>query len=367
MRTMTKGAAALMVLLAVASSALSAQATARWYIGTYSHELLVWDEASESVVDRIEMSNFIPADIVVSEGKDRLYVRDASGQGIEVVDVVAGEVIDEIRLTEDSVSVRINAFAPHPSGRTAVMHLMRYTKHIDRYAIEGPFIVEYDLESKQVTDTIPHPDGRTPDNPGYNPGFRYSPDGETLYFFMNDIVAVDAETYEEVDRWELSQPVEPGLGRASFGTNQGTYDEAGVATSLFRMTDPTQGRRMMGISRLRLSDQEVEFFTLGTSEPVGSFTLAPGGDKAYGLYSEVGRYEFWEFDLPSERVTRRHPFPGRPRMGLQVSADGEKLYVHVAGQTIDVYDSGTFELLRTVDLAMDMTGVAVIPGSGPGE
>ncbi len=52
-------------------------------------------------------------------------------------------------------------------------------------------------------------------------------------------------------------------------------------------------------------------------------------------------------------------------MGLRVSADGEKLYVHVAGHTIDVYDSATFELLRTVEFDEDMTGVAVIPGVGP--
>ncbi len=53
-------------------------------------------------------------------------------------------------------------------------------------------------------------------------------------------------------------------------------------------------------------------------------------------------------------------------MGLQVSADGERLFVHVAGNTIDVYDSETFELLRTVELEDDMTGVAIIPASRPG-
>ena len=362
MRRIIRSAAALAFLLGSASTSATAQATATWYIGTYSHDILVWDEASEQVVDRIQMRNFIPTRVTVSESKDRLYVREASGQIIEIVDVAAGEVIDEFTLSEDSVSVRINGFAPHPSGENAIMQVMRYTKHVDRYTVEGPFVVEYDLRAKEVTDTVPLPDGREADNVG----FRYSPDGETLYFFANDIIAVDAETYEEVDRWEISQPLEPGLGGSSFGTNSGTYDEGGIATSLFRMTDPTQNRRMMGISRVRLSDEEVDFFTLGTAEPVGSFALAPGGEKAYGLYAEIGRYEFWEFDLVNERVSRRQPFEGRPRMGLQVSADGEKLYVHVAGDTIDVYDSETFELLHTITLDGDMTGgVAVIPGSGP--
>jgi hypothetical protein len=34
----------------------------------------------------------------------------------------------------------------------------------------------------------------------------------------------------------------------------------------------------------------------------------------------------------------------------------------VAGNTIDVYDVDTFELVRTVELAEDMTDVVVVPG-----
>jgi hypothetical protein len=117
----------------------------------------------------------------------------------------------------------------------------------------------------------------------------------------------------------------------------------------------------MGIATVRLAEKEVDFYTLGPSEPVGRFALAPGGRKAFALYADIGRYEFWEFDLDARRVTRKQPFAGRPRMGLRVSADGEKLYVFVAGPTIDVYDAGTFELLRTVEFEADMLGSAVIP------
>ena len=51
-------------------------------------------------------------------------------------------------------------------------------------------------------------------------------------------------------------------------------------------------------------------------------------------------------------------------MGLEVSADGTKLYVHVAGNTIDVYDADTFSLIRTVEFDEDMTlgNIAIIPG-----
>jgi DNA-binding beta-propeller fold protein YncE len=360
MRFLIRGAVAFVLTTAVGMGTLEAQANALWYIGTYSSHLLVWDEASEQVVDQVELNNFAPRSMALNAARDRLYVTDSRSEIVEVVDLEQRRVIDEFTLSRGTVSVRIGGFAPHPSGERAMLVVKRYTKHLDRYEIEGPWILEYDLTSKTVSDTIPWPDGEERENVG----LRYSPDGKTLYMSTNDIIAVDAETYEEVDRWEISEPLEPGLGRQSFGVNPGTYDEDGVVTSLLRMTDPAQNRRMMGIARVRLSEKEVEFYMLGTAEPISGFSIAPGGEKAYGLFSQIGRYEFWEFDLVNRRVSQRVPFAGRPRMGLEVSADGQKLYVHVAGNSIDIYDSGTFELLRSVIFDEDMTEVAVVPQGG---
>jgi hypothetical protein len=348
--------------VAVGPLEAQAQANALWYIATYSSHMLIWEEASEEVVDRIDMRNNLPTTVVMNEKQDRLYVKEATEQRIEVVDLVTREVVDEFTLSEGNVTVRIQRFAPHPSDERAALFVKRYTKHRDRYQVEGPFMLEYDLTTKTVSDTIPWPDGEQVENID----FRYSPDGETLYLFTDDIIALDAETFEEVDRWQISDPLEPGLGRGSFSVSPGTYDEDGVATSLYRMTDPAQNRRMMGIARVRLSEKEIDFYTLGTSEPLTAFSVAPGGEKAFALYSEIGHYEFWEFDLINQRVAQRVPFDGRPRMGLQVSADGEKLYIYVAGNTIDIYDSGTFEYLRSITFDEDMTwpGIAVIPRGG---
>lgn len=346
-------------LLGAEHAPATAQATATWYIATYTNDVLVWDEASEEVVDRITMSNFIPTRVLVSEDETRLYVQEASGERIEVVDLESREPIDELTLSHDSVTVRIDGFAPHPSNEKAVLFVKRYTKKIDRYEVEGPFLLEYDMTDHEVTDTIPWPDDEPRDR---GVGFRYSPDGDLLYFFVEDIIAVDADSYDEVDRWEISRPLEPGLGNTGFGVFPGTYDEAGVSTGIFRVRDPIQNRSMMGVAEVRLADQEVDFYTLGPSEPVSSFTLAPSRDKAYALYSTIGEYQIWEFDLEGRRVARKHPFAGRPRMSLQVSADGERLFIYRAGNTIDVHDAQTFERLRTVAFDEDMIGVAVVPG-----
>jgi hypothetical protein len=353
--------AALAALAACGVRPVTAQATATWYIPTYTHDILVWDEASEQIVDRIGVANWIPNEMLLNEARDRLYVQDATAQHIEIVDLRPRRAVDSFTLSQGSVSVRIDGLAVAPSDDRAILVVKRYTKGRDRYTVEGPFVLEYDLRAKQVTDTLEWPDGRERDRGG---NFRYAPDGETLYFFADDVIALDADTYEEVDRWALSQPLEPGLGRPNLSLDANTYDQPGVATGLFRLTEPVNNRTMLGIAEVRLAERQVDFYTLGAAEPVRNFTLAPGGAKAYALYSEIGHYEFWEFDLAGRRLAGRHPFAGRPRMGLHASADGEKLYVHVAGNTIDVYDARTFEKLRTVEFDEDMTlgNVVVVPG-----
>ena len=78
MRMLARGAVALIVVGTAIPISIAAQDTALWYLGTYTRDILVWDEASEQVVDRIEMGHDIPADIVVNEAKDRIYVRDGT-------------------------------------------------------------------------------------------------------------------------------------------------------------------------------------------------------------------------------------------------------------------------------------------------
>jgi hypothetical protein len=361
MTTFSRLASRLFILTACVPRVAAAQETATWYIPTYTHDILVWDEASEQIVDRIEVEHFIPNEMVLNEARDRLYVQDATLQHVEIVDLDTRRVVDSFTLNSGNSWVRIDGLTVHPSDERVLLTVKQYTKGRDRYTIEGPFLLEYDLRTKQVTDTLEWPDGRERDRGG---AFRYSPDGRTLYFSADDIIALDAETYEEVDRWKLSEPLEPGLGRPNFGINPGTYDEPGVATSIFRMTDPVQNRSMLGIAEVRLAEKEVDFFALGTTGRLQSISLAPGGTTAYGLSSEIGHYEFWEIDLVGRHLARRQTFPGRPRMGIQASADGRKLYVHVAGNTIDVYDVSTFERVRTIEFDEDMTlgNVVVIPG-----
>ena len=108
---------------------------------------------------------------------------------------------------------------------------------------------------------------------------------------------------------------------------------------MFSVTDPVQHRRMMGIGRVNLAAKSVDFYTLGPSTGL-QFSMAPGRKIAYGLFEDIGRSEFWKFDLEHRKLVGRTEFKGRPRMGLKTSSNGKVLYIYVAGNTIDLYDAG---------------------------
>ena len=124
-----------------------------------------------------------------------------------------------------------------------------------------------------------------------------------------------------------------------------------------------QHRSLMGVARVDLVKRQVDVFTLGPTEQLRGFALAPGKKRAYGLRSTVGAYEFWSFDLEHRKLGSHLEFPGRPRMQLKVSTNGKLLYLCGAGNTIDLYDAANYQYLRTITLDADMTtGLYVIPG-----
>ena len=244
---------------------------ARWYMGNYSNEILVWDEATEEVVDRIPVKRRISLGVTLSQDRSRLYVMDPFFETIEIIDLPSKRSIGEFTLSEGRTRTWINSFEVHPSMEWAAILAKSRTKLVDRYEISEPVILRYDLTTFEVTDTIPWPDEEQREFAN----FRFSPDGELLYMFTDDLIALDSEDFTEIDRWEISEPFEPGLGEMSLPFGRSPYQEKdGVYTGLFRMTDPVQNRRLMGIATVDMVAQNVEFHPIGPSEGV-SFTISP--------------------------------------------------------------------------------------------
>ena len=121
------------------------------------------------------------------------------------------------------------------------------------------------------------------------------------------------------------------------------------------MQDPVQNRRIMGIGRVNLVGKIGRVPPDRTRPKASGFAMAPDRKRGYGLLQQIGRYEFWAFDLEQKKLLNRTEFDGRPRMALRVSSNGRLLYVFQAGATIDVYEAATYRYLRTIEMNADQT------------
>ncbi|MQA92222.1 MAG: hypothetical protein GEU90_18685 [Gemmatimonas sp.] len=334
---------------------------AKMYIGTYRN-IAVIDEATSTIEDEIELTSGMPRSMVLSANRDRFYVLNTMYETIEVVDIARREVVDQFTLSEGNRKVRISSYVVDPLERYAILLAKTYDRQPDRFEVSRPLLLRYDLQSRTVTDTIPWPE----EEPRERAQLVFSPDGDLLYFFSDEILVFETEGFTQVDSWDYEDALGDRVGEFDFGFPDQAYEEPGYYTGLFRISDPSQNRQLMGVARVNLAERDVEFSILGPSESV-SFALAPGSRKAYGLHSEVGNYEFWTIDLEQMRVESRQPFPGRPRMSLMPSSSGDVLYIYNAGNTIDLYEASTYRYLQTIDLNVDSsTPLFVLPAPDDG-
>jgi len=321
------------------------------YVGIFPDHFVMIDEATLKITGSIPYTSGIPRRTSLSRDRKRFYTVEAQMEKVEVIDIASKKAVDTFTLSQPNTHVRIKSLDPDPTHSYVMMVTRTATKLIDRWEVGPSLLSQYDLKTHKITRTIPWPNGEERENAN----IQFSPDGKLMYLFSDaDILIFDTTDFKQVDKWELSKPLEEGFARLDFGQTDSVNDQPGFYTGIFTTQDPVNHRRIMGIGRVNLAAKSIEFYTLGPATQVG-FTMAPDRKRAYGLMSEIGRYEFWQFDLENRRVRRRSEFQGRPRMSLKTSSNGEVLYIYNAGNTIDLYEAATFNYLNTITLDGDMT------------
>ena len=357
---MKRSAVLLTSLIAIAVVALDAQRFGKGpalnggdqllYIGTYAGKVEIFDEALEQKIGEIKLQTGIPRQLILSHNRQKFYALDSTLEKVEVVDIASRSSLSQFTLSEGNKKTRIRGLQVDPLERFMIILSRSATKLVDRWEIGDVALQLYDLREKRITRSIPWPRGEERENIN----IRFSPDGKLLYFFGDDILILETEKFTEVDTWAISRPMESGLGRINFGPSDDVNDDPGFFTGLFTMQDPVQNRRIMGIGRVNLAAKTIDFSPIGPAEGV-SFAMAPDRKRGYGLLQQIGRYEFWAFDLEAKKLLNRTPFEGRPRMQLRVSSNGKLLYIFQAGATIDVYEASTYKYLRTIQMEGDQT------------
>jgi hypothetical protein len=326
------------------------------YMGGWPDKIFIIDEATEKVTGSIPLQTGTPRSLDLSHDRTRFYVRKIDMEEIEVVDIAGRKSIDRFKLSEGANRVRIFTLAADPQNRYLVLVTVATRKRIDRFEIGPTQLLVYDLNAHKVTRTIPWAEA----DERVRPSLIMSPDGKYLYAFSDDVLVYETTDFKQVDRWELTRPIEEGLGRFEFGPLDQTYEEPGFFTTIVYTQDPVQKRQIMGVARMNLVAKSVDFFPLGPTQRM-TFALGPDRKSAWGLFSQmIGQHEFWRFDLERRRVVERVEFEGRPRMALRVSSNGKLLYIWQSGNTIDLYDSSTYKHLRRITLDFDHTSPLVM-------
>lgn len=360
-RPSVPGTVAVLVALAVSVVPSGSEAQDRSggdgliYVATYEPSIHVLRESDLTVVDKIATTSGIPGTLTPTADGRRIIAEMIDYEHVEVIDLDTRQSIDAFTLSDGNTKIRIRGMAVHPDGRHAVLMTRRYQKLRDRWDIGEMELVLYDMDEHRVVQDVPWPDGE----PMEGASFTYSPDGEALYFFMDDVRIYDTETYTPTDRWAYEDALDQGLGDFRFGFPATPREEEGWHTGMFRIDEEVQDRELLGVARANPGTRDIDFFMLGPAEtgPTSrvSFALAPDRDHAYGLHQELENYQMWAIDM-EERTGRHVEFDGRPRMELEVSSNGELLYLYNAGNTIDVFDADSLEHLRTVELDADTLG-----------
>ena len=166
-----------------------------------------------------------------------------------------------------------------------------------------------------------------------------SPDGKLLYFFADDVLIYDTTEFKQVDKWELSRPLEEGLGPVRLRTARRHVRRARLLQRHLQRAgsgaEPPHHGRRAGESRREerrlLAARPGRGRSASRSRPIASAPTACSQD--------IGHYEFWTFDLEHHKLGSKMEFSGRPRMALRTSSNGKVLYIYQAGNTIDLYEA----------------------------
>jgi len=191
----------LTAILAIGAVSVDAQRPARgvampggdhlMYIGTYSGNIQIFDEATETMVGDIKLKNGIPRSLTLSQSRQKFYVLDSTLEKIEIVDIATRASLSSFTLSEGNKKVRIRGLQVDPLERFLILLTRSATRLVDRWEIGDITMQLYDLAQNKVTRTIPWPRGE--EREFIN--IRFSPDGKLLYFFGDDVLILETTNF----------------------------------------------------------------------------------------------------------------------------------------------------------------------------
>ena len=359
MNKLRMGFAALLTAL----GGVGAAQAATIYLGGYPNQLVLFDEGTGTVKQKVTLATGLPVGMQLSNDKKKLYVTTITTSGIEVLDLATKKVINSFSLNTPTTKYRFNGGVVDAAGRYFYTIGMRIDKEVDRYKISKPHYIVVDLQQKKIVrtaDLAPEDDTFS-----YRAGFMLSEDGKTLYVFRDKVLVLNTADLKVSERLDLAKPDLSGMENVSFGGGVENIRSTREYVSLFNATDPYIHNKVFGIARLDLATRQFNFTPIGPApDSMAGLEVTPDGKEGYTVVTthKLGnkRCEFWRLDLGTNKVLATQEFPCRSRFQFGMSGDGNKLYIYGASYNIEVYDAKTLKLEKDWDLGNDATMAGMV-------
>jgi DNA-binding beta-propeller fold protein YncE len=351
----------------IAVSVFASHAQGLLYMGAWPKQILVIDEAQQKVIDHIQLETGTPRRIEISHDRKKLFVSTWDHSGVEVVDLVTRKVVNHFSVDEGNRRVHFFQFTSDPQDKVLYATINAAVKQIDRFELEPTKLAVIDLAQQKITKTVEYP--KEEENLFSRfAGLRVSPDGKHLYHFRENVLIFDTTDFKLEEKIELAKPLFPGMEHVGVEANNDPADDPGLMHAFFNASDPVVHREIFGIARVDLSKKDFDFTPVGPAT-LGLMGLYMTPDRKTGYtvaftHNNPGnrRCEFWVFDMNTRKLVKKVEFAARTRFDFSISSTGKQLYIFGAGATIEIFDTDTLQLQKTIDLQADTTtNLVVVP------
>lgn len=343
----------------------SGEKRAYFWIRMWPDFLVQYDIEKDEVVTSIQSKNGVCHGTTYSHDEKYAWMITGKKSKIEVVDLIAGKVIEEHDFTETGWLIRVDGMREIPATSNWYVQIDRVKVEPDHYKIEKSQWLLYDPLEKKVIE-------RMEELPKViRRGAQISPDGQFWHVFGEDFLVIDPETHKEVAKIDLSTPIYSGMGRFQVsGRTDLLHGQDQKRYRLFyTMTDPVHDhRRIGGVLELDLEAMKVEkrqewgppvspgYITWDGKRAVGTGGRGwrgGGGGQESGV-DPIITFVNYSLEDGSKQLETRVP----SRNGLRlagISPDGGKLYLVGRGHELVIYD-GTHQYIQTVELEGELEG-----------
>jgi DNA-binding beta-propeller fold protein YncE len=342
------------------------------YMGVWPNQVLAIDEHNYQIAKRIDLKTDVPRSLALTADRSKLIVMTLKNTGIETIDLTKEEVIDSFTLGDNNTRVSMAGMVVDPTGSLLYSNITTSKKLIDRWEIGYPKLSVIDLKQHKILKEVEIPvSDREQAAGGYRGGnYRVSPDGKYLYQFGRAIAIYDTSTLKKVQTIDLAKPTFPGMENVTFAPEVDPNDDDNTLTGVFNTEDPEVHRKVFGVATFHLNERKFDFTPIGPAvEGVSNIRYTPDHKTAYAV-AITGTHgdrhcEFWGIDVPSTKLRQRQEFACRPRFSFASSSNGQELFIYSAGFELEVYDSATMKLQKTLSMDADITTpmVTVLAGN----